>query len=55
MRRWSEAQSYERNDWAIHKPLPGRDLEAPPMLGFEKMLFSEQTRWDCRIDQDHFD
>jgi hypothetical protein len=55
MRRWSEAQSYERNDWAIHNSLHGRDLKAPAMLGFEKMLFGEQTRWDCRIDTDQFD
>ena len=24
------------------------------MLGFEQMLFSEQTRWDCRVDRDQF-
>jgi hypothetical protein len=28
--------------------LAGRGLEAPAMLGFEQMLFSEQTRRDCR-------
>jgi hypothetical protein len=42
MRRWPEAQSWQRNDWAIHKSLQEPDLEAPAMLGFEKMLFSEQ-------------
>ena len=45
MRLWPEAQSWQRNDWAIHKSLQECDLKAPAMLGFEKMLFSEQTRW----------
>jgi hypothetical protein len=31
------------------------DLGVPTMLGFEQMLFSEQTRWDCRVDRDQFD
>jgi hypothetical protein len=28
-------------------PCIDADLEAPAMLGFEKMLFSEQTRVSC--------
>jgi hypothetical protein len=44
MRLWSEAHSYECNNGAIHNSLHGRDLEVPAMLGFEQMLFSEQTR-----------
>jgi hypothetical protein len=52
MRRWSEAQSYECNGWAIHNSLRGRDLEALAMLGFEQMLFSHQTQWDCRVDRE---
>jgi len=35
--------------------LAGRGLEAPAMLDFEQMLFSEQTRRDCRVDRDQFD
>jgi hypothetical protein len=35
MRLWSEAHSWERNDWAIHNALHGRDLEAPAMPGCE--------------------
>jgi DNA-binding transcriptional LysR family regulator len=52
MRRWSEAQSYECNDWAIHNSLRGRDLEAAAMPGSEQMLLTQQTRWDCRVDRE---
>src|SRR5579862_2739864 len=55
MRRWSEAHSHVCNDWAIHNSLRGRDFEATAMLDFEQMLFSEQTRRDCRVDRDQFD
>jgi hypothetical protein len=55
MRLWSEAHPYECNDWAIHNSLHGRDLEAPAMLGFEQLLFSEQTRRDYRVERDQFD
>jgi len=52
MRRWSEAQSYECNDWAIHNSLRGRDLEAAAMPGSEQMLLTQQTRWDCWVDRE---
>jgi hypothetical protein len=51
----TEAHFYVCNDWAIHNSLRGRDFEAPAMLDFEQMLFSERTRWDCRVDGDQFD
>jgi hypothetical protein len=31
------------------------DLEAPSVLGFEQMVFGEQTLQDCRGKQGHFD
>jgi hypothetical protein len=55
VRLWSEAPLYECNNWAIHNSLRGRDLEEPAMLGFEQLLFSEQTRRDYRVDRDQFD
>jgi hypothetical protein len=43
---WSEAHSYECNDWAIHNSLHGRDLEVPPILNFEEFLFGEENAVD---------
>jgi hypothetical protein len=46
MSLWSEAHSYECNDWAIHNSLQGCDLEAPPILNFEEFLFGEENAAD---------
>jgi hypothetical protein len=49
MGRWSEAHSYERNDWAIRNSLYGRDLEVPPILNFEEFLFGEENAVDWQV------
>src|SRR6267143_6684639 len=43
---WSEAHSYECNDWAIHNSLHGRDLEVPAILNFEEFLFGGENAVD---------
>src|SRR5260370_40670502 len=46
MSLWSEAHSYECNDWAIHNSLHGHDLGVPPILNFEEFLFGEENAVD---------
>jgi len=40
---WSQARSYECNDWASYSPLKRCDLEVPPVLNFEEFLFGEEN------------
>jgi len=46
MSLWSEAHSYECNDWAIHNSLKRCDLEVPAILNFEEFLFGEENAVD---------
>jgi hypothetical protein len=49
MGRWSEAHSYECNDWAILNSLHGCDLEVPPILKFEEFLLGEENAVDSQV------